>query len=305
MLKIFLYYCILVYVNKLIGANNLTEIARTDFHNEIPDELNNDKFLSFWANNCRREIYNINNNGYIGINNECLLTINDLYCSGINSTRVNCIELNYGLELYDADYDILTLYNANAKQNELSIKALPLIPFVLVFYIAPVAVQIIGEITFKVLEQRAEERRNRDLYFRQVVPMAYNNNNIKSILRSNFCMTNNGLSNRIFMNNCEINNLNQRYTSVLVDNNRQIYQIKNNNGLCLDVEWGLRSNGARVIFFTCNNQQNQLWVRDIANRFHPMHAFDKCLDIENQSILNGASVILWNCNNMASNQKWI
>lgn len=293
-------------INSVITANtlNLQEIARTDFHNNIPDELNNDRFLSFWTNNCRRVINKIDNKEYIGINNECVLSLNDLYCSGVNSTRESCIELNYGLDLYDADYDTLTLSKNYPKQNELSIRALPLIPFVLVFYIAPAAIQIIGEITLTILEQRAQERRNRDLYYNQVVHMTYNNENIRSILRSNFCITHNGLSQSITMNDCGTNNINQRFTSVLVDSNQRIYQIKNNNGLCLDVEWGLRSNGARIIFFTCNNQQNQQWVRDIANRFHPMHAFDKCLDIERRSSSNGANIILWNCDNYASNQKW-
>jgi len=295
------YLLNLVYGN----TNNYSLIIATDFHNNIPDELNNNEFLSFWTTYCRRIIANINNDNYIGFNNECLLTFNDLYCSGSNSTRTSCIEFNYGLESYDNDYDALTLYQNYPQSNQVSIKAFPLIPIVLVFYVAPAAIQIIGEITFKILQQQAQERENRNRYFSQIIPMNYNNQNILSILRNNFCLTQNSIGNSIFMNDCSNNNNNQRFTSILIDNSRQIYNIKNNNGLCLDVEWGLRSNGAKVIFFTCNQGLNQQWVKDIANRFHPMHAFDKCLDISRSSISNGASVIIWTCDNVASNQKYI
>ena len=133
-------------------------IIESDFHNNLPAEFNNPAFLNFWKTNIRTTITNINNNNYIGFNNNVLLLLNDLYCSGSNSTRTSCVELRSSLVNYNNDYDILMQYKLN--RNQVSIQVLPLIPLVLLFYIAPAAIQIIGEITFKLLEQRMEERRN-------------------------------------------------------------------------------------------------------------------------------------------------
>jgi len=297
-------FSIILFLNFSIiyGNSDLNLIVQTDFHNNIPDELNNEEFLNFWSTFCRKEITKINDNSYIGMNNECILTLNDLYCSGSNSTRQNCIEFYYGLASYDNDYDLLT---ESQRPNSNSIQALPLIPFVLVFYVAPAMIQIIGEITFKILEQRALERQNRELYYSKIVSMNYNNINIQSSLRNNFCITSGGFNRPIYMLDCNQNNANQRFTSELIDSSKLIYIIKDRNGLCLDVEYSRRSNGANVLTFTCNNNSNQYWVKDIANRLHPMHAFDKCLDIARSSINNNANIIIYNCNADVSNQKWV
>ena len=66
-------------------------IIETDFHNNLPAEFNNPEFLNFWKTNIRTIITNINNNNYIGFNNNALLLLNDLYCSGSNSTRTSCV----------------------------------------------------------------------------------------------------------------------------------------------------------------------------------------------------------------------
>lgn len=291
----------LSFILSLIKADN--SIIATDFHNNLPAELNNPEFLNFWTTNIRTPIANINNNNYIGINNNALSTLNDLYCSGSNMTRTSCIELRTGLINYDNDYDILMQYKLNT--NQVSIQALPLIPFVLLFYVAPAAIQIIGEITFKLLEQRMEERRNIELRNSDRIRINYNNNIISSILR-NFCITGNGINNRINMNDCNNNNSNQRFTAVLINEQKLIYHIRQGNNLCLDVQYERRSNGANIILFPCNNNSlNQQWIKDINNRFHPIHAFDKCLDISNSRTNNGAEIILFDCNIHAANQKWI
>jgi hypothetical protein len=284
----------------LINADQ--SIIETDFHNNLPAEFNNPEFLNFWKTNIRTTITNINNNDYIGINNNVLLILNDLYCSGSNSSRTSCIELRSSLVNYNNDYDILMQYKLN--RNQVSIKALPLIPFVLLFYVAPVAIQIIGEITLKLLEQRMEERRNIELRNSDRMRINYNNNVIRSILR-NFCITGNGMNNRINMNDCN-NNINQRFTAELVNEPRLIYVLRQGNNACVDVEFQRRSNGANIILFPCNkNSPNQQWIKDINNRFHPIHALDKCLDISNSRTNNGAEIILFDCNIHAANQKWI
>ena len=277
-------------------------IIESDFHNNLPAEFNNPAFLNFWKTNIRTTITNINNNDYIGFNNNALLLLNDLYCSGSNSTRTSCVELRSSLVNYNNDYDILMQYKLN--RNQVSIQVLPLIPLVLLFYIAPAAIQIIGEITFKLLEQRMEERRNIELRNSDRMRINYNNNVIRSILR-NFCITGNGINNRINMNDCN-NNINQRFTAELVNEQRLIYVLRQGNNACIDVEFQRRSNGANIILFPCNrNAPNQQWIKDVNNRFHPIHALDKCLDISNSRTNNGAEIILFDCNIHAANQKWI
>ena len=134
--------------------------------------------------------------------------------------------------------------------------------------------------------------------------MNYNNNIIRSILR-NFCITGNGINNRINMNDCN-NSPNQRFTAQLINEQNLIYNLRQGNNLCLDVQFERRSNGANIILFPCNNNsRNQQWIKDINNRFHPIHAFDKCLDISNSRTNNGAEIILFDCNIHAANQKWI
>ena len=278
-------------------------IIESDFHNNLPAEFNNPAFLNFWKTNIRTTITNINNNDYIGFNNNALLLLNDLYCSGSNSTRTSCVELRSSLVNYNNDYDILMQYKLN--RNQVSIQVLPLIPLVLLFYIAPAAIQIIGEITFKLLEQRMEERRNIELRNSDRMRINYNNNVIRSILR-NFCITGNRINNRINMNDCNNNNINQRFTAELVNEQRLIYVLRQGNNACIDVEFQRRSNGANIILFPCNrNAPNQQWIKDVNNRFHPIHALDKCLDISNSRTNNGAEIILFDCNIHAANQKWI
>ena len=278
-------------------------IIESDFHNNLPAEFNNPAFLNFWKTNIRTIITNINNNNYIGFNNNALLLLNDLYCSGSNSTRTSCVELRSSLVNYNNDYDILMQYKLN--RNQVSIQVLPLIPLVLLFYIAPAAIQIIGEITFKLLEQRMEERRNIELRNSDRMRINYTNNVIRSILR-NFCITGNRINNRINMNDCNNNNINQRFTAELVNEQRLIYVLRQGNNACIDVEFQRRSNGANIILFPCNrNAPNQQWIKDVNNRFHPIHALDKCLDISNSRTNNGAEIILFDCNIHAANQKWI
>jgi hypothetical protein len=92
----------------------------------------------------------------------------------------------------------------------------------------------------------------------------------------------------------------------LVNEQRLIYVLRQGNNACVDFEFQRRSNGANIILFPCNrNSPNQQWIKDINNRFHPIHALDKCLDISNSRTNNGAEIILFDCNIHAANQKWI
>jgi hypothetical protein len=197
----------------------------------------------------------------------------------------------------------LSTYQNNP--HDVSVQALPLIPTVLIFYIAPAMIQIIGEITLKVVQQIADERYNRELYFSQIVPMNYNHDTIKSILRHNFCITSNGYGRPIHMEDCVSNNSRQLFKAEIIDRTRLIYIIKTHDGFCLDVAEMRRSNGANIISYHCHEHDNQKWVKDIVHRFHPLHAFDKCLDISQSSIQNFANIILYTCNAHSSNQKWI
>ena len=73
-------------------------------------------------------------------------------------------------------------------------------------------------------------------------------------------------------------------------------------GLCLEVNGGAITDGARVQTGTCDGTAGQQWKatdgRDIVN---PQS--DKCLDVADFNPLTGAALQIWKCV-AGANQKW-
>lgn len=87
-------------------------------------------------------------------------------------------------------------------------------------------------------------------------------------------------------------------------------QIRNGNGLCVDVYQNRKTAGTPVITYRCNGTINQRWARYDVPRpeappssastmsFRPAHARDKCLDVTPEGRL-----VLWTCHG-GQNQKF-
>ncbi|WP_211592593.1 ThuA domain-containing protein [Microbispora sp. H10836] len=70
---------------------------------------------------------------------------------------------------------------------------------------------------------------------------------------------------------------------------------------CLDVNGASQSNGATVLIWDCNGQNNQKWTSTSASELRVYG--NKCLDVNGGGTANGTAVIIWDCNGQ-NNQKW-
>ncbi|WP_220499353.1 glycoside hydrolase family 27 protein [Microbispora sp. H10949] len=73
------------------------------------------------------------------------------------------------------------------------------------------------------------------------------------------------------------------------------------SGRCLDVNGASQSNGATVLIWDCNGQNNQKWATTSAGELRVYGS--KCLDVNNAGTADGTAVIIWDCNGQ-NNQKW-
>ncbi|MGW5265730.1 lectin [Microbispora sp. NPDC004025] len=70
---------------------------------------------------------------------------------------------------------------------------------------------------------------------------------------------------------------------------------------CLDVNGASQTNGATVLIWDCNGQNNQKWTSTSASELRVYG--NKCLDVNGGGTADGTSVIIWDCNGQ-NNQKW-
>ncbi|WP_327045514.1 lectin [Microbispora sp. NBC_01189] len=73
------------------------------------------------------------------------------------------------------------------------------------------------------------------------------------------------------------------------------------SGRCLDVNGASQSNGATVLIWDCNGQNNQQWTSTSATELRVYG--NKCLDVNGAGTADGTAVIIWDCNGQ-NNQKW-
>ncbi|MGW5265731.1 lectin [Microbispora sp. NPDC004025] len=73
------------------------------------------------------------------------------------------------------------------------------------------------------------------------------------------------------------------------------------SGRCLDVNGASQTNGATVLIWDCNGQNNQKWTSTSAGELRVYG--NKCLDVNGGGTANGSAVIIWDCNGQ-NNQKW-
>ncbi|MEV7805595.1 lectin [Microbispora sp. NPDC088329] len=73
------------------------------------------------------------------------------------------------------------------------------------------------------------------------------------------------------------------------------------SGRCLDVNGASQTNGATVLIWDCNGQNNQKWTSTSASELRVYG--NKCLDVNGGGTADGTSVIIWDCNGQ-NNQKW-
>ncbi|WP_169985064.1 lectin [Microbispora sp. H10836] len=73
------------------------------------------------------------------------------------------------------------------------------------------------------------------------------------------------------------------------------------SGRCLDVNGASQSNGATVLIWDCNGQNNQKWTSTSASELRVYG--NKCLDVNGGGTADGTAVIIWDCNGQ-NNQKW-
>ncbi|KAB8173342.1 ThuA domain-containing protein [Microbispora catharanthi] len=73
------------------------------------------------------------------------------------------------------------------------------------------------------------------------------------------------------------------------------------SGRCLDVNGASQNNGATVLIWDCNGQNNQKWTSTSASELRVYG--NKCLDVNGAGTADGTSVIIWDCNGQ-NNQKW-
>lgn len=73
-------------------------------------------------------------------------------------------------------------------------------------------------------------------------------------------------------------------------------------GLCMDVAWGSRDNGAVIQLAVCSgNPAQQFRLSGAADLVNPQA--NKCVDVKDQATGNGTRLQLWDCNGQ-DNQKW-
>ncbi|WP_182909865.1 lectin [Microbispora sp. H13382] len=73
------------------------------------------------------------------------------------------------------------------------------------------------------------------------------------------------------------------------------------SGRCLDVNGASQANGATVLIWDCNGQNNQKWTSTSASELRVYG--NKCLDVNGGGTADGSAVIIWDCNGQ-NNQKW-
>ena len=73
-------------------------------------------------------------------------------------------------------------------------------------------------------------------------------------------------------------------------------------GKCLDANGQGRTNGTKVILWTCNGQANQQWRLNVNGTVTGVQS-GLCLDVSGAATANGSLVQLWTCNGQA-NQAW-
>ncbi|RGA04468.1 PKD domain-containing protein [Microbispora triticiradicis] len=73
------------------------------------------------------------------------------------------------------------------------------------------------------------------------------------------------------------------------------------SGRCLDVNGASQTNGATVLIWDCNGQNNQKWTSTSATELRVYG--NKCLDVNGGGTADGTAVIIWDCNGQ-NNQKW-
>ncbi|WP_329140486.1 ricin-type beta-trefoil lectin domain protein [Streptomyces sp. NBC_00670] len=73
-------------------------------------------------------------------------------------------------------------------------------------------------------------------------------------------------------------------------------------GLCMDVAWGSRENGAVIQLAVCSGNPAQQFRLNSSNDLVNPQA-DKCVDVKDQATGNGTRLQLWDCNGQ-DNQKW-
>jgi glycosyl hydrolase family 59/ricin-type beta-trefoil lectin protein/glycosyl hydrolase family 59 (putative galactocerebrosidase) len=70
---------------------------------------------------------------------------------------------------------------------------------------------------------------------------------------------------------------------------------------CLDVSGASQANGAQLVIWDCNGNDNERWANTAAGE---LRIYDtKCLDVLNQATTPGSAVSIWDCNGGA-NQRW-
>ncbi|MCH7231890.1 RICIN domain-containing protein [Glycomyces sp. L485] len=75
---------------------------------------------------------------------------------------------------------------------------------------------------------------------------------------------------------------------------------------CADVVSGSTADGAEIIQYTCNDDNNQRWqLQSAGGGYYQIVSWSsgKCLDIDGGSTANGAQAIQWTCNG-GTNQQW-
>ncbi len=86
----------------------------------------------------------------------------------------------------------------------------------------------------------------------------------------------------------------------VVDVRRNVNLISSLGDKCLDVEGEGRSNGTRIIGYTCNGRYNQeFWFHQDGRITHG----NKCLVVQNGQGREGDQIVLWDCNG-GDNEKW-
>lgn len=73
-------------------------------------------------------------------------------------------------------------------------------------------------------------------------------------------------------------------------------------GLCMDVAWGSRENGAVIQLAWCSGNPAQQFRLNAASDLVNPQA-DKCVDVKDALTGNGTRLQLWECNG-DDNQKW-
>lgn len=73
-------------------------------------------------------------------------------------------------------------------------------------------------------------------------------------------------------------------------------------GLCMDVAWGSRDDGAVIQVARCSGNPAQQFVLSTAGDLVNPQA-DKCVDVKDNGTGNGARLQLWTCAG-TPNQKW-